>query len=128
MKLQDKHQYDSAVVGLANQYVVGPAGDFFINSPAIMASDKTICTGETYILILHPLGKNGKMYPVELLDAYFEDGTVNLIVRDLISQQTFEISQCLECAENQYTWMLFDMVHLNKLLDYKIIKSYCAGS
>jgi hypothetical protein len=124
MRLQDKHPYYSAVVGLENLYVVGPGGSFYINSPAIMASDKTICTGETYIFISHPNGKNGKMYPVELRDVYYEDGTVNLIVHDLISQQTFKINQYL--AENQIRWMLFDMVYLNKLLDYKLIKSYCA--
>jgi hypothetical protein len=125
MRLQDQHPFDSAIAGFANQYVVGPDGNFYINSPAIMAEDKTICTGETYILISHPNGKNGKMYPVELLDAYYEDGTVNLIVHDLISQRTYKINQCLECAENQCRWMLFDMFNLNKLLDYKMIKSYC---
>jgi hypothetical protein len=125
MRLQDKHPYDSTVVGLANKYVVGPDGSFYINSSAIMAADKTICTGETYILISHHLGKNGKMYPVELLDAFYEDSTINLIVYDLISQRTFKINQCLECADIQCRWMLFDMVYLNKLLDYKMIKSYC---
>ena len=45
MTLQDIFPYDSTILGLENLYMVDSEGNFFINSPCIMATDKTICTG-----------------------------------------------------------------------------------
>lgn len=131
MKAQTLHPCDETILGLNNLYIVDYEGNFYINSPAIMATDKTISTGETYILIVHPTDKNSLLYPVILLDVYFEADFVHLNVRDIRTQRIFTIDHCIQCPETRCTWRLIDMDYLNKFWDYKTIKSYCekcAGS
>ena len=124
MRTEDKNKYDSTILGLNNLYVVDNEGNYYINLPAIMATDKTIKRNNTYLLIVHS-DKNSKMYPVILLDVYFEDGFVHLNVQDIRTQKKFAIDHCIECAETKCTWRLIDMDYLNELLDYKTIKSFC---
>lgn len=84
-------------------------GNFFINSPCIMATDKTICTGRTYLLVDSSKGKNGRMYSVELLDVYCEDYAIYLIVRDLLSQRVFNVDFYIDDGEISGLWVLIDM-------------------
>jgi hypothetical protein len=126
MKLQDKYLYDSAIVGLNNLYCTVGADSFYINSPCILAYDKTISTGKTYILVNYPKGTGIKMSDVKLLDGYFEDGVINLIVQDIISQRIFAIDQCIECAEKQCTWVLVDLDYFIDRINAGINKS-CYG-
>lgn len=125
MKLQDKHKYDSTVVGLENLYVVDSDGNFFINSPAIMTPDKTIIRNNSYLLIESPDDKNRKIYPVTLIDAYYKECRVYLFVQDLLTQRIFILDLCLECTDEKNKWVLIDLRYCNKLMDYKTIKSYC---
>jgi hypothetical protein len=125
MKAQDRYPYDKAGVGLNNQYIVDYEGNFYINSPCIMVEEKTIITGNTYLLIVHPTGKKSRVYAVSLLDVYYDEGIVNLIVCDLLTQRIFTITQCIECTETSCKWILAELDYLNKLIDYKTIQSYC---
>jgi hypothetical protein len=88
MKLQDLHPYDSFIVGINNLYVVDYKGDFYINSPCILATNKTISTGRTYLLVYSHIGTGVKMTDVELIDVYYDEGVINLIVQDIFSQKT----------------------------------------
>ncbi|MGA2406821.1 MAG: hypothetical protein ABSF81_08740 [Bacteroidales bacterium] len=125
MKAQTLHPYDETILGLENLYVVDCMGNFYINSEAIIAHDKAISTGRTYLLVDSSIGKDVKMYSVILLDVYFEDGFVHLNVQDLLTQKKFTIDHNIECPETRCTWRLIDMDYFNKLLDYKTIQSYC---
>ena len=125
MKAQDRYPYDKAGVGLNNQYIVDYEGNFYINSPCIMVEEKTVITGNTYLLIVQPSGRKSRYYAISLLDVYFDDGIVNLIVCDLITQRIFKINQCLECTEARCKWILAELDYLNKLIDYTDILSYC---
>jgi hypothetical protein len=125
MKIQDLHPYDKVVVGLNDLYIIDSDGNFYINSPAIIAADKTICTGKTYLLINSSKSNGVKMYSIELMDVYYEDSVVNLIVRDTISQHVFKIDQCIECARTQCKWALIDLSYYNKLMNAKAIRQYC---
>ncbi len=109
MKAQDQHTYDSTILGLENLYMVDYEGNFFINSPAIMATDKTISTGRTYILVDYTNGKNSRMCSVVLLDVYCEDYVIYLIVRDLLSQRIFNINLYIDNGEIRGLWMLIDI-------------------
>lgn len=51
MKLQDQHPYDSFIVGINNIYFVDYKCDFHINAKFILAPNKTISTGNTFVLI-----------------------------------------------------------------------------
>jgi hypothetical protein len=124
MKLQDLHPYDSAIVGLNNIYRVDYKGDFFINAPFIIAP-KTISTGNTYVLIYSPDNKNKKVHLVGLLDAYYDDGVINLIVQDIVSQETFSINQYIKCPQNPCKWILIDFDCIVEEISTDIINSNC---
>jgi hypothetical protein len=127
MKAQERYQFDKAVVGLNNSFIVDCEGNFYINSPCIMVEEKTVITGNTYLLIVQPTGKKIRIIAVSLLDVYFDDGIVNLIVCDLLTQKIFKIDQCIECSEARCKWILAELDYLNKLIDYKTILSYCGS-
>ena len=58
MRTEDKNKNDSTLLGLNNLYVVDNDGNYFINSKCIMVANKTISTGKTYLLNVHPTDKN----------------------------------------------------------------------
>ncbi len=109
MKAQDQHTYDNTILGLENLYMVDYEGNFFINSPCIMATDKTISAGRTYILVDYTNGKNSRMYSVVLLDVYCEDYVIYLIIRDLLSHRIFNINLYIDDGEIRGLWVLIDM-------------------
>jgi hypothetical protein len=53
-----------------------------------MATDKTITTGRTYLLVDNHRGTGDSMTKVKLIDVYYDEGVINLIVQDIISQKT----------------------------------------
>jgi hypothetical protein len=125
MRLQNVHPFDSAVVGLNGIYFVNYEGDFHINAPFIIATNKTIRTGNTYILIYSRNSKNCLMHPVALLDAYYDDGTIYLIVRYIKSKETFRINQYIKCPQKHYKWILIDLKYVNDKINARAIQSYC---
>ena len=125
MKAQTLHPYDSAILGLENLYRVNYNGDFFINAPFILVTDKTLSTGRTYQLVYYHRGTDFKMTDVELIDVYFDEGVINLIVQDIISQKTFRISQYIKCPQNICKWFLIDFDFFIDEMNAKAIQSYC---
>jgi hypothetical protein len=125
MRLQNLHPYDSAVVGLDGIYFVDYKGDFHINAPFIIATNKTIRTGSTYILIYSSNSKKGIMHPIVLQDAYYDDGTIYCIIRDIKSQVTFSINQYIKCPQKPYKWILIDLNYFTDKINAKAIQSYC---
>jgi hypothetical protein len=124
MKLQDLHPYDSAVVGLNNIYFVDYRGDFHINAKFILAANTTIRSGSTYVLIHALYRKKCNVHQVRLQDAYYDDGTIYLIVQDIVYQKTFLIDQQIECTRNHYKWLLIDIDLFNDKMNTNLIKSY----
>jgi hypothetical protein len=127
MKLQDRYPYDSAIVGLNNLYVVDYKGDFFINAPFIIAPNKKISTGSTFVLIYSPNCKNRKVHLVGLSDAYYSEGIINLVLQDIMSQEAFTIDQQMKYTGDHYKWILIDFDYLVEELNSEIIKSYCGS-
>lgn len=125
MKLQDLHPYDSAIVGLNNIYIVDYKGDFYINTPCIMAINKTIITGRTYLLVDNHRETGVSMTDVNLIDVYFDEGVINLIVQDIISQKTFCLNQYIKCPQNPCKWILIDFNFFIDEMNAKAIQSYC---
>ena len=127
MRLQDRHPFDSFPVGINNIYYIDYRGDFHINAPFILAPNKTISTGNTFVLIYSPNNKNIKVHLAGLLDAYYDDGVIFLIVRDIASQETFTIDQQMKCSGDHFKWVLIDFDFLVEELNTEIIKSYCGS-
>jgi hypothetical protein len=127
MKLQDLHPYDSFIVGINKIYYIDYEGNFYINSPCIMATDKTIITGRTYLLGYNHRGTEFKITDVELIDVYYDEGVINLIVHDIISQKTFCLNQYIKCPQNLCKWILNDFDCIVEDINTNIIKSYCGS-
>ena len=70
MKTQSNFKYDSAIVGLNNLYRVNYNGDFFINEPFILVTNKTLITGQTYVLVDNQKGTGVRMIDV-ILHLYY---------------------------------------------------------
>jgi hypothetical protein len=124
MKQQDLHPYDSYIVGINNIYYIDYQGNFHINAPFIIAANKTISSGNTYILLYPNKRRNCIVHQVRLQDAYYSEGIINLVLQDIISQETFTIDQQMKCTRDHYKWILMDVDDLIEL-NSDIIKSYC---
>ena len=125
MKLQDLHPFDSFIVGIKNIYYIDYKGNFHINAKFIIVANKTLSTGSIYVLIESFNGKKSIVYQVRLKDAYYDDGTINLIVQDIVSHEPFTIDQRIECTKDHYKWILIDIDSLVDELNTEVIKSYC---
>jgi hypothetical protein len=113
MKLQDLHPYDSFIVGINNIYFIDYKGDFHINALFILAAKKTISTGNTYVLMYPNKRRNCIVHQVQLLDAYYSEGIINLVLQDIFSQETFTLDQKIECTGDHYKWILIDFDFFN---------------
>jgi hypothetical protein len=125
MKLQDEHPYDSSIVGLNGIFHSVDIDSFYINSECILATNHIISTGKTYITVDNPTAKGIKMYDVTLLDVFYKEGVINMIVREMLSHKKFNIKYCIGCPEHQCTWMLIDLDYFIDKLNANAIKQYC---
>jgi len=125
MKLQDQHPFDSAILGLDNLYCTVGADSFFINSPCIRATDKTITIGKKYHLVDCPEGTFVKISDVQLLDGYYKEGIVHLFVEDIRAKRVLTIDLCIECLEKHCTWLLINSDYFNDEMNAVAIKSHC---
>ena len=125
MRAQDQHPYDSTILGLENLYIIDSEGNFYINSDCILATDKTITIGKPYIVFDTPTETGVKMSDVTLIDCYYYEGMINLIVRNIRSQRIYTISHCLECPKTQCTWILVDLDYFIDRINTQAIEDYC---
>jgi hypothetical protein len=65
------------------------------------------------------------MSDVALIDYYYYESIINLIVRELKSQRVFTISQRLECPQNDCRWVLIDINFFIDRMNIKTIEDYC---
>ena len=127
MKAQDLFDYDSAILGLNHLYSVVGEDSFFINSDCILAANKVVTVGKTYILFDYPSGKCIKMTDVQLLDVYYNEDAVHMIVRAVTSQQVFTTVLHVDGGEVNCTSMFVDLDYYIDQLNMKAIKQYCGN-
>jgi hypothetical protein len=125
MKIQDKYQYDSSILGLNGIYHTVGDDSFFFNSPCILSTNHIIKSGKTYIIIGTPTAKGVKMYDVKLLDVFFKTGVINMIVRELISQKKFNMKFNIDCTKDDCKWMLIDLDYFIDKMNANAIRKYC---
>jgi hypothetical protein len=125
MKAQDKFPYHSTIVGLNNVYNTVGDDSFYINSDCILVSDKTLTIGKEYFIFHLSTAPGNKMSDVLLVDCYYHEEAIHLIVEDIRGHGIFTISQCMECPEIDCPWVLVDLHFFHDLLDKKAIEKYC---
>lgn len=109
MKAQDLFNYDSAILGLDNIYYTIGEDSFFINSDCILAFNKIVTVGKTYVLFDYPSGKCVKITDVILFDVYYHEDAVHMIVQGIISQQIFTIVLHVDDGKVYRTSLVVDL-------------------
>ncbi len=125
MKEQKLVDYDSAVLGLNNLYYVVGENSFFINSYSILAANKIVTVGKTYIVFDYASGKCVKTTDVLLLDVYYNKDSVNMILQEINSQQIFTIVLHVNDGEVYCTSLVVDLDYFIDQLNMKAIRQYC---
>jgi hypothetical protein len=124
MKLQNQFPYDSAILGLDNLYFTIPNGSFFINAKCIITNDHIITTGHTYLLVSSSQYTGIELLAVTLVDVYYYEGIVHILLQDSLTEERFTVYHCIECPESPCHWMLVDLNYLSNTIDKHIINAY----
>jgi hypothetical protein len=127
MKAQDLFDYDSAILGLNQLYSEVGENSFFINSDCILVANKVVTVGKTYILFEYPYGKCINVTDVQLLDVYYSEDAVHMIVQGITSLLVFTIVLHVDGGEINCTSMFVDMDYFIDQLNLKAIKQYCGN-
>lgn len=125
MKEQDKYPYDSAILGLNNVYYTIGNDSFYINSDCILVANKILSIGKEYFIFNFSTVPGNKMSDVLLVDCYYYEGVIHLMVEDVQGHGVFTLSHCLDCPEIDCTWVLVNLDFFHDLLDKKAIEKYC---
>ena len=119
-KLQDMFPFNSTEAGLNGVYVASDEGkSFYINTPCIVTSNKTITKETNYVLDLETNDHHIKEFNAKVLDAFFTDGSVYILIQDLLTNKKRIISQFLDRPLDKCPWFLFDLEYLHKTLKSK---------
>ena len=127
-KQQDKYPYDSAIVGLNNVYYTIGDDSFYVNCDCIIVSDKILSIAREYFIFNFTTLPGNKMSDVLLVDCYYFEGVIHLIVEDVRSHQVFTISHSLKSKVNKCTMVLVDVDYFTDLLDKRALKDFCGCS
>ena len=84
-----------------------------------------ITTGLTYVLVDNQKGAGVRMTDVILLDVYFYERVIHLILQDILSLKTFHIEQQIECTEIDCTWFLIDLNYFIDKMNANAVRKYC---
>lgn len=131
MKLQDKFNYDSAILGLNNQYIASDDGTFFVNHPCILTGEQTLIPEKTYLLITG-FNPDGMYYSVvKFIDCYHDNVLLNIFILDVHSKQPLKIQIDFNENKSECPWLLLDESTLQtivgKMTDQLEVYDYCIG-
>jgi len=124
---QNRYPYDATVLGLDGTYQVLDNNSFLAKSDCIASTGSVITVDKEYILFYSPKETGIKILDVVLVDCYYFEGIIYLIVREFKSQRVFTISHCLPCKESHCTWILVDLDYFIDRMDYQAIRQYCGN-
>jgi hypothetical protein len=112
-KLQDLFPFHSTLAGLNGVFVANIDNEsFYINTPCIVAFDKTIIKDETYLLIDLETDEI-EQYRVKFLDAFYKDGSAYFLVLDVSTDKKRVINQFLDPHTYNCPWFLIDLNYLH---------------
>lgn len=128
MKLQDKYNYDSTILGLNNQYIASQDGTFYINHSCVLTLDQTLIPDKTYLLITG-FNPDGMYYSVvKFIDCYHDNVLLNIFLVDIYSKQSLRVQIDFK-TRNQCPWILLDELGLqmvnDKVADQMEVYDYC---
>lgn len=129
MKLQNFFPEDFALLGLNDTYNTVGDHSHYINSQSIQTPQNVITQGRDYLIASTPPQRSKVIvHRVKLLDAYYHNGYVHLLVIDKVTDSVYFVDINVECPEKEGDWVLFDVTDQAKLRDYIATKTYCEKS
>ena len=128
MRLQNFFPEDLTLLGLNNLYYTVGDRSHYINSKSIQTPQKIITQGRDYRIASTAQGSKVIVHRVKLLDAYYHNAYVHLLVIDKVTDSVYFVDFNVECPEEEGDWVLFDVTDQAKLRDYITAKTYCEKS
>lgn len=117
MNTEDKFPFDESLWGLRNIYHTISNGEgHYINSQCIVAQDKIVHTGMTYLFSPKPDESGIQLMLVKLQNVLFISGVVQLEMLDIMTGKIFHESLLVRPDEEECTMMLIDMKYFNERL------------
>ena len=117
-KLQSLFPFTSTAA-LNGVYYAIDDGAYNINLPCVVAFDKIILIDESYLFLdLEP--DNIEEYRVKVIDAFYADGSVYILIQDLLTDKKRIISHLIERSKDIYSWFLIDIDYFNCLKSQKM--------
>ena len=119
MKLQDYFPYQPT--SFINT-IFHPINDdsFYIKSPSIRSDGQVVKVGQTYMMIGKPLECSAELRAVILMDVFYKDSFVNLVILDIKTQDASTISIPIDTDFQIGEWQLLDLKYFidNVLNEY----------
>jgi hypothetical protein len=119
MKLQDRFPYDPTLLGLEGLYEPLGTDSFLIDSKCVMVADQIVSTGDTYFLIERDENKKVGATFVKLLDAFYYNDMVYLLVVDTVSDVVRLLNHTLDNGLTTCKWKIVDTFSVEQIMDKK---------
>lgn len=87
--------------------------------------EEKITVGEEFLHIDSLKGIVRHMRHCILVDCYYREGILHLILRDIRSRKVFTINHALEYPESNCTWLLLDLKYYADRDNINAVQSYC---
>lgn len=117
MKLQDRFPFNSTIVGVKDIYSTIGDDSHYINCPCIKAENQIIMTGRTYVLIKADANNTVNAFGVRLLDVFYHNENIYILLIDTESQKIMLVNQFIDCLDYHCSWKLLDWDYLKKTAD-----------
>lgn len=125
MTLQDYFPADLTLLGLRNLFSEVGENSFYVQSGCIISKDKILTKGKHYIIFDIPTKSDIKMTEVILIDLFYYEGNIHLIVQDINTHRVSKVRFSLGCPETNCTRFLVDVNYFTDRVDDWVIRDYC---
>lgn len=124
MKRQDLYPYDSAIVGLQDLYIDMGNDAFYVNSANIIAQDKVVSVGRSYLLIANR--KDDLLVEwVTLVDVFYDNVLLHILLHSKETGKQITIVHDLKGQHTRKRWLLIDWQYLQAEIDRAEVMKYC---
>ena len=119
MKLQNRFEYDPTLLGIDGKYKPLRTDSFLLDMNCIQVKGHIVQTGETYFFLERKPTKSISTTFVKLIDVFFHDGDIYLMIIDLITGKVMLPSHALDNVQNKCQWKLVDSYSMEIMIDDK---------
>lgn len=112
--IQDLLPYNETIADVRNVYKAIGEDQHYVNCVAIKSENQTITVGKTYVLIQADANRAVNAYNVRLLDVFYYNENIYLLLLDTESQKVMLVTQFMDAIDLFCGWKLLDWEYLKK--------------